>query len=240
MFGRIQERIKAKNGSDDIHIMMLSDHGFGEYAYQANLNRWLINRGYLSEGNGDKSGDLNTVNWSQSKAYAVGLNSLYLNLEDRESGGCVTLDEQDSLVQKLKDDLSHWIGPDGQTVIQKVLTQEEAFQGPYTQYAPDLVIGYRPKYRASARTGLGQWNHNEIEDNQDHWGADHCFDSAAVPGVLFSNKGLGNFSSPSYTDIPALAIGKSIRQKNKDFIPPTYSDEDQDAIDERLKGLGYL
>ena len=152
----------------------------------------------------------------------------------------MTIDEKKRVVQSIKDDLSQWIGPDGQTVIQKVLTQEEAFQGPYTGYAPDLVIGYRPKYRASARTGLGQWNDDEIEDNKDHWGADHCFDAAAVPGVLFSNNGLENYPNPSYFDIPQLSIGRTISQKHKDTMPPTFGDEDQDTIEERLKGLGYL
>ena len=102
------------------------------------------------------------------------------------------------------------------------------------------MIGYRPKYRASARTGLGQWNNDEIEENKDHWGADHCFDAEAVPGVLFSNKGLKKFSSPYYFDIPQLAIGKSISRKYKEVTPPTFGDEDQDTIEERLKGLGYL
>jgi len=240
LFGRIEERIMNKKDCHDIHIMMMSDHGFGEFDYQVNLNRWLLNRGYLKKFDGEKTDDLNAVNWAESKAFAVGLNSVYLNLKDREVEGSITRDEKDKVVQSLKDDLLRWEGPDGQTVIQKVLTQQEAFQGPYAEHGPDLVIGYRPKYRSSALTGLGQWAFDEIEENKDHWGADHCFDAGAVPGVLFTNKGLGNISNPSYLDIPQMAIGKTVNRKQKKEVSPNLGDEDQDTIDERLKGLGYL
>jgi predicted AlkP superfamily phosphohydrolase/phosphomutase len=239
LFGRIQDRVMKKPGSDEIHLMMVSDHGFGEFAYKVNLNRWLVNRGYLSEKNRKESGNLGDVNWEESRAYAVGLNSVYLNIKDRESIGIISPEDIEKNLQTIKDDLLQWIGPDGQTVIQNIQTQDQAFQGPYSEYGPDLVIGYRPKYRASAETGLGQWSEDEIEENKDHWGADHCFDPTSVPGVIFSNKGFEDITNPSYRDIPMLTIGKAISQQRV-ITPPVFSDEDEDAVEERLKGLGYL
>ena len=139
----------------------------------------------------------------------------------------------------MKEELLKWKGPDGGTVIQSILTQEEAFQGPLAAYGPDLVIGYSPGYRASAETGLGEWGESDIELNNDHWNADHCFAAEAVPGVLFSNQGLGNLSEPSFADIPSLAIGKILSPADS-APPPSYSDEDQEAVEKRLKDLGYL
>ena len=59
-----------------------------------------------------------------------------------------------------------------------------------------------------------------------------------MPGVLFSKHGLENFPNPSYVEIPALTIGKELSARKS--AAPVGSDEDQDALEERLKGLGYL
>jgi hypothetical protein len=109
-------------------------------------------------------------------------------------------------------------------------------------YGPDLVIGFSPGYRASADTGLGKWQAVEMEQNIDHWGSDHCIDSTAVPGVIFSNRSLAGLSNPSYRDIPHLAIGKAIEQSyTQPPPPPSITDEEsQKIIEERMKGLGYL
>ena len=131
-------------------------------------------------------------------------------------------------------------GPDGRQAIQQVSPQKEAFDGSLTEYGPDLVVGYAPGYRASAQTGLGNWEDRIFEANSDHWGADHCIAPGAVPGVLFSNQGLANFPHPSYRDIPALAIGKNVQSSGAIKPPPTAGNEDQKIVEERLKSLGYL
>jgi hypothetical protein len=102
-----------------------------------------------------------------------------------------------------------------------------------------LVVGYNAGFRASRETGMGEWGPDEIEANNDHWGADHCFASESVPGVIFSTDGLKDFRDPSYKDIPFLTLGKEIDPR-RDLSGPTYSDEDQDKINERMRELGYL
>jgi len=64
-------------------------------------------------------------------------------------------------------------------------------------------------------------------------------DASVVPGVLFSNQGLKDFPNPSYADFPKLAIGKKLTHKDS-TPPPTYSEEAQEILEERLKDLGYL
>jgi hypothetical protein len=167
------------------------------------------------------------------------LNSLYLNIAGREGKGIVNENDAVQTLAKLKDDLLQWKGPNGEQVVQTALIRTEVFQGPLAAYGPDIFVGYRPPYRGSAETGLGQWRSEAIEKNSEHWEADHCFDSKSVPGVLFSNEGLGNFPTPSYRDIPALTIGKDLKTQAS-APPPKYSDEDQDEIEKRLKDLGYL
>jgi len=46
---------------------------------------------------------------------------------------------------------------------------------------------------------------------------------------------------PSFRDIPALVIGKSLKHSDTPARPPSpQEEEDQKTIEERLKGLGYL
>lgn len=235
LVGRIVERASRKKKT---RILVVSDHGFGRFDYKVHLNKWLAERGYLKTET-PASLDLRAADWSQTQAYALGLNSLYLNIAQREGKGIVNENGAMPFLAKLKDELLQWKGPDGGQVVQTALIRAEAFQGPLAAYGPDLFVGYRPPYRGSAETGLGQWRSEAVEKNAEHWEADHCFDSKAVPGVLFSNEGLGNFSSPSYRDIPALTIGKDLKTQAA-APPPSYSDEDQEEIEKRLKDLGYL
>lgn len=232
MIGRIME--KAGNA----RILVLSDHGFGKFDYKVHLNRWLIDHGYMSTKNASSS-DLKEADWSQTRAYALGLNSLYLNITGREGNGQVSESDAEHMLNKLKEELLQWKGPDGGQVIQNVLIRTEAFQGQLAQYGPDLFIGYRPPYRGSAETGLGQWRSEAIEVNKEHWGADHCFDSKSVPGVIFSTNNLANWAAPSYRDIPAMTLGKDLK-KTQNTAAPSYSDEDEEQIEKRLKDLGYL
>jgi hypothetical protein len=238
LLGRIQDRIAGNNKLADARVLIVSDHGFDNFFHKVHLNRWLVDQSYLAVQD-EKATSLKNADWPKTQAYALGLNSLYLNIAGREGQGIVEPAEKEDLLGSIKKALLAWKGPDGQSVVRRVITHEE-FAGPMSDYGPDLVIGYTPGYRASAETGLGEWKNEAIEPNQDHWGADHCFDSAAVPGVLFSNQPLGNLEAPSYRDFPELALGKAIAPSSAAPPPPSYSDEDQAAVEERLKDLGYL
>jgi len=239
LFGRIIEKTRSKSALKDVRIIGVSDHGFTQFKYKVNVNNWLIQNGYLQPEQPADGGNLNQVDWNRSTAYAIGLNSVYLNLEGREGNGVVSPAESSVLLQQLKKDLLSWHGPNDQSVVSMVQTNQEAFEGAYSKFGPDLVIGYNDGYRASSETGMGEWGASSILDNGDHWGADHCIDPNLVPGVLFSNNNLDNLSNPSYKDIPILALDKEIKLNGK-VSEPTFSDEDQEVLDERLKELGYL
>jgi predicted AlkP superfamily phosphohydrolase/phosphomutase len=238
LVGRVANRM-ANLGKQNAKFFLLSDHGFTDFDHKVHLNRWLIANDFLVTTNGNESGGLDNIDWAKSKVYAVGLNSLYVNLQGREGQGSVSAEEYQPLVTQLKDKLSQWSGPDGRAVVQEALLRDDAFVGPLVPYGPDLLVGYAPGYRASSETGLGKWKENLHEPNNDHWGADHCIASQAVPGVLFTNQSLDKFPSPSYRDIPLLTIGKTLDQTY--IEPPSISsDEDKEILEERLKGLGYL
>jgi predicted AlkP superfamily phosphohydrolase/phosphomutase len=238
LVGRVKDNL-TDSGKDQTRIVIVSDHGFADFDHKVHLNRWLIEQGYLAaKGEGD-AGSLRDVDWSQSRAYAVGLNSLYVNLVNREGQGCVPVNQYEPLIGALRDRLLGWHGPNDRPVIQQVWRRDEAFAGPFASYGPDVVVGYSRGYRASSQTGLGKWEKNSLEPNRDHWGADHCMDSEAVPGILFCNQGLSEFPSPSYRDFPALTI-EATPALSSSAPPPSYGDEDEEIVEERLRSLGYL
>ena len=237
LVGKVQQRL-AKMGQKRPRLMVVSDHGFGPFTHKAHLNRWLQDEGFLAAASPTSTDNFASVNWANSRAYALGLNSLYLNLAGREGQGCVAPGEVAPLVAELRQKLGQWRGRDNQPVVQNVWTREEAYAGSLAAYGPDLLIGYAPGYRASAETGLGGWGASALETNQDHWHGDHCFAPESVPGVLFTPDLENEFPRPSYRDIPTLALGKSITSGH--VPPPPLSDEEQEVVTERLKELGYL
>ena len=233
--GDVSSRIKAWTGQ--YRYLILSDHGFSHFRKKVHLNRWLLENRYLFMKNGGNG--LDGVDWSQTQAYAVGLNSIYLNIAGREGQGIVAAEKVESLLGELKSKLLVWRDDDQSSIIQKIRLKHETYSGPYTRFGPDLVVGYASGYRASGETGLGKVPALSLEPNNDHWGADHCMDADVVPGVIFANRDLRDFGAISFRDIPFLAIGKHLDPSN--LKPPSqFSGEGQKDLEERLKGLGYL
>ena len=236
--GRVLGLIDGLGGAK-VNLLVMSDHGFADFKQKFHLNSWLLENGYLSLKDGLDQKSLTSADWSKTKAYAIGLNSLYINLKGREGHGILPVEEIETEVSELRTRLLKLKDPDGSALFESVLLRHEAFSGPLLQYGPDLVLGYAPGYRASAETGLGKWKDSFIEVNHDHWEADHCIDANSVPGVLFSNKSLGDFPNPSFRDIPPLVVGKYLDHSG--VQPPSiFGEEGQKNIEERLKGLGYL
>lgn len=238
--GRVEAMLE-KDKMKNTRLLILSDHGFTGFDHKVHLNRWLIENRYLTIKDGSSEQSLKSTDWGKSQAYALGLNSIYLNVQGREGTGIVLPSEVEGLREQLRQDLKSWTGPDRRPVTQDVYLREDVFHGPALRDGPDLVIGYSPGYRASAETGLGRWESEALVENKDHWHADHCIDPSAVPGVFFSNQPLSLGHPPSFRDIPYLSIGRDIEHPEtpQQGVPGT-SKEDQEIIEERLKGLGYL
>jgi len=233
--GDVNNKIEAWSGK--YRYLILSDHGFSDFRNKVHLNRWLLENDLLCMKN--SADDLSGVDWRKTRAYAVGLNSIYLNIAGREGQGIVQADEIEGLLTSISEKLLAWKDANGIPVVQRIRPKHEVYSGPYTRFGPDLVVGYAPGYRASADTGLGKIPAVSMELNTDHWGADHCMDSDVVPAVIFANRDLRDFGTISFRDIPFLAIGKHLDQSN--IKPPSQAaGEGQKDLEERLKGLGYL
>jgi predicted AlkP superfamily phosphohydrolase/phosphomutase len=196
-----------KRYGDRAHIMVMSDHGFSNFARQFNLNTWLRDNGYLGSPASALIMDRG-FEWSKSRAFGLGINSLYLNLKGRERYGIVDPGpEREGLLEELARKLVAVRDVDGRQVIRAVHRADAVYAGTALRYAPDLIIGYSRDFRASWKTVLGDMTDEVLLDNPSAWSADHCMDASEVPGILFSNRPIAA-PRPSLTDLaPSILTG---------------------------------
>ncbi len=187
-------------------ILVMSDHGFANFGRQFNLNSWLRAWGYL--GPPECTSIMHDVDWTQTVAYGLGINGLYLNMKGRERDGIVEPGEQrELLLTELATRLEAMTDREGQRVIRGVYRSDKIYSGNATGLAPDLIVGYARGYRASWATCLGDLTEEILLDNDSAWSADHCADALEVPGVLFSNRRIGA-AAPSLVDIAPSILGE--------------------------------
>lgn len=185
-------------------IFVMSDHGFANFGRQFNLNSWLRNNGYLVPKPGLDAAHcksiMTDVDWSQTKAYGLGINGLYLNMSGRERDGIVAASQKETLLKELIAKLVDVKDDNGASVIRGVYRSDTVYSGDATALAPDLIIGYRRGYRASWDTCLGDLSKEVLSDNDSAWSADHCADALEVPGLLCCNQPI-RAPSPSLVDL---------------------------------------
>ena len=179
---------------DKTVLIVLSDHGFTTFRRVVHLNRWLQQHGWLTErptaGAGPQgTAFFQTVDWSKTRAYAVGLAGLYLNLKGRERAGIVDPADAPALTAELRDQLLAARDPKtGTPFVRTVDAGGALYHGPYAARGPDLVLGYADTYRSSWQTALGGIPAEITEDNRKAWSGDHGVDPSLVPGVFLCNR----------------------------------------------------
>lgn len=197
-------------GPDDI-LFVVSDHGFAPWRRAVNLNRFLIEKGYLTlkDRTGPRSlvnhlgggGALQQVDWRRTKAYSVGLGKIYLNRAGREPQGTVNEENAPALIEKIGRELLD-MSDNGAQVVSAVTRGQDAYQGDaIPEGSADIYVGFQSNFRVSWQSCLGGADEPLIFDNLSAWSGDHCsVDPAQVPGVLFCNRRLST-DNPRVVDI---------------------------------------
>ena len=201
----------ATLGPDDLLVVM-SDHGFTSWRRAFHLNSWLRDNGYLvliDPNRRDDPGFFGNVDWARTRAYAVGLNGLYVNLKGRERDGIVEPGARESLVKEIAGKLLGTVDPaTGSAAITRMYRREDVFRLTGNEdIAPDLVVGYAKGTRGSDESALGSLPPDVIVDNTSAWSGDHCMDHLTVPGILLSNRALKR-RAPTIENLAAAILAE--------------------------------
>jgi len=204
---RLVGRVMSKLRKGDV-LMVCSDHGFTSFRRGVNLNRWLLDHGYLvlKEGTDGSSEWLQDVDWSRTRAYVLGLAGMFINMEGRESRGIVPQSGAQALKKEIIEGLKDLRDDEkGEIGVNDAFDKLDLYDGPYVRNAPDLIIGYNHGYRVSWDCATGIVNRPVFEDNVKAWSGDHCVDPRLVPGVLFCNERI-DAEDPALIDLAPTAL----------------------------------
>jgi predicted AlkP superfamily phosphohydrolase/phosphomutase len=206
--GRVRQKVPR-----DALFMVMSDHGFHSFRREVNLNTWLVENGYMVVHGQSQEKTLHDlfgrgkffegVDWSKTKAYAVGLGQIYFNLKGRESKGIVSAGEEyRQLQEEIRAKLVTLVDPEtGEKVFADVYRRDDIYRGEYLQMAPDLQVGFLDGYRVGWQDTLGTIRRAVIENNNKKWSGDHCATATEIShGVFFSNRKIET-DEPSIMDL---------------------------------------
>lgn len=200
----VGQALKVLDLDSDDTLMILSDHGFTTFRRGFNLNTWLVQNDYIKLKDPYLQAEaevFQNVNWYGTKAYGLGMNTLYLNLIGREGRGAVPPGSSRSLLNEIREKLLNVRDEDGSAVIAKVDLVDELYPGAdRDSLAPDLLIGYAEGYRASWDTILGGMPEKLIVDNLERWSGTHLLDADLIPGILITSRPVVK-ENPSLIDI---------------------------------------
>ncbi len=207
-------------------LFVLSDHGFSSWRWSMNYNTWLAKNGYMTLIGEDperhnledlfEQGDFFVnVDWSRTKAYALGFGSIFINLKGREGKGSVDPADYEALRAELREKLlAYTHGETGEKPVAHIFYREEAWESFDARVAPDLIATNSLGFRAGWQDTLGGIAGAVVEPNTKRWSGDHCsLYPPLVPGILFSNQKL-NIEKPYMGDLaPTLLDLQGVESK---------------------------
>jgi len=191
----------VKRVGPGVPVMIVSDHGFHSWRKAVNLDTWLVQNGYMvmkGQSADKKLSDLfgggtfwENVDWSRTRAYAMGIGQIYFNLRGREAQGIVSPGaEATALADELSKKLLTLTDPeDGTPIIRAVYKRDDIYSGPFINNASELQVGMNDGYRVSWQTTLGGSPAGIVYKNDRKWSADHGgYDYAITSGILVTSQ----------------------------------------------------
>lgn len=210
------------------------------------------------------------IDWSRTRAYSVGnIGQIFLNVRGREPEGIVDPEgdyesTRAALIQELHG-LNH--PKDGRPLADHIYRREEIYHGPFLEEMPDILL--MPRNLEFQAAGLSEFLSNRVAEPSFIYSGGHRMDGTLLmkgapiraKAELASARLIDLLPTLLYLmDVPLLkdldgrvllealteeAVRvRSIRYEEgeaKTFTSENvYSDQESDAINERLRALGYL
>ena len=213
---------------------------------------------------------LGTLDWARTQAYAglPSEYGIFLNLQGREPAGIVKEADYADLRDRIIEALREWRDPrQDKTIMKRVYRREEIYHGPYVAAAPDIVFELQPGYKVSHLPFQGDLVQDVSHQPHGFHEREGIF-AISGPGIPSETKIAGSaIEDVMPTLLYALGLpipddldGRVLREaftgawtsdhpvryrsalQGEGVGEPRhqYSPEDEAAIAEHLKGLGYL
>ena len=203
-------------------VLVMSDHGFNTFRRGFNLNTWLLQNGYhrlKRPWKQEESTLFDNTDWAKSRAYGIGLNSLYINEAGREREGAVAPGpDKDNLVREIAAKLEALTDPKtGERPILRAFVARDVYRGANLALAPDIVLGFNRGYRISWQSPLGGFPREVFEDNTQKWSGDHMSSPEVLPGIAFANRKF-TAPDPALHDLTASVLGAFGVEKPAEMI----------------------
>ena len=201
---RIVGNVMDKYLGEEDTLLICADHGFQTFRRQVSVNNWLIENGYMvlkASATKKQSKNFGAVDWSKTKAYALGLGFIYINEKGREPKGIVDPADKLALLESIQADLLQARDEEYgvNTVLETYLLSEE-HSGQHMDIGADLVLGFAPGYRVAWTTTGGGMRLTEDDygnvisgdiytDNESPWSGGHpSVARDEVRGIFFCNR----------------------------------------------------
>jgi predicted AlkP superfamily phosphohydrolase/phosphomutase len=203
---RVVGRVLAEFVRPTDTLVLCADHGSQSFHRQVHLNNWLASEGYLALREDVTRGSAfsSYVDWSRTRAYALGLGFIFVNLEGREPQGIVAPEDAPGLVAEIAAKLLALTDPaSGERACSEVYRTAEVHSGPLVAEEAEIICGFAPRYRVSWSTAGGGLRlrtdpdsgekvpADVFEDNDSPWSGDHTSaDLSTVRGIFFCSRKL--------------------------------------------------
>ena len=132
----ISDAFQKKTGGLE-GFYLLSDHGFTGIIQEVYLNVWLKDNGFLGFETPEPQ-KLEEIS-SDSRAFTMDPNRIYIHYADRYPKGSVDRKEGRALKEEISEKLQG-LEYDGRRIVHRVFDTEEIYSGPMAGNGPDLIV----------------------------------------------------------------------------------------------------
>ena len=211
----------------------------------------------------EKDSFYSSIDWPSTVAYTEpGRHVININLAGRNEQGTVSLSEYDGVCAQIVEDLLNWTDARGVRVVERVAPRNEVYSGPFRERASDLYVYW------NGEANLGD-PPPEVRARGFWWSGDHRPEGILISKGAGIRRGVKLDSMTVYDLLPTLMYaarlpvpenldGKVIQQACSDeFIASNpvqvdsfsqsgaaergdLSEAEEQMIEEKLRGLGYL
>jgi predicted AlkP superfamily phosphohydrolase/phosphomutase len=258
--------VERTDGEDA--LIFMSDHGHQPCTRAISMNKVLEHLGFLRFGRGSALVNLLAwgrvrslarvvydrlglhgrvavptapIDWEKTIAYTSVVSTgegVSINLVGREPGGTVDRRDYERVRDEIAQALLEFTDPDtGTRPIGRVLRKENVLSGPYLDRAPDLLLQPAPLYSLT--------HARRLAEEADWLSGDHRPEGVYVLAGPDVAQGDGpEISLADFASQIADAVGLEADPdwSRAPALEPVavFSEEDERAVEERLRGLGYL